>query len=112
MGGYIFVGFLFIGGGIWYILVFFLGWVKKVLFFFGEVILFYFLGGIVLVGFVVVYFCVVNILVYLLEFYGLFLVIKLGIFFYFVDMVELFMYVYISWVWLVNVYFFLVFFFF
>lgn len=105
------MGFFLVLGGIWYIVKEFFFWVKWVFIFFGEVIFFYFLGGIVLVGFVVVYFCVVNILVYFVEFYGFVLDIKLGIVFYFVDIVELFNGVYIVCCWLVNVYFFLVFFF-
>lgn len=70
IGGYVWLGFICVFGGIWYILIKFFVWVCCVFVWFGEVYLFYSLGVLFVFGFIVCCFVWFNNIVYLSEFYG------------------------------------------
>lgn len=107
VGGYIWIGVICILGGFWYMRIVLFNWVKKILVWLGEVYLFYSIGVVSLMVFVVILFVFVNFLVFFIEFYGLILILVFDCFFVFVS----FDGVLIVRVWLVNVYFWLGFFF-
>lgn len=71
IGGYIWLGFFCVVGGIWYILMKLFVWVCCMFVWLGEVYLLYSLVVLLLMGLIVLVFVWYNNIVYLSEFYGL-----------------------------------------